>query len=534
MNGDRPPEAASSAPAISREWLATLRSLTLPEVEGGMAKALVARLEQLRYELIETAQQLEESGADESDSAESELSPDASARPRSWSRRGRVSGMPSASTILGTASHLGTTKKEDTPREQQPKFKRPESPARPTVTREKPAPPKPTVEPRSWRPPVEPPAPAVDPPNPKVTKNAPTAEVPAAPKRPKPRPTSQVGTGVRWWSIPVVWGLVLPFALILGLAGAESLRSAVQLSGLNAALLDPAASPESILTAGKQLSSSPLARWDARRELLLAEATLRSHPETPEEARKAALRHLERASNRAPGSIWHLWNLASLADGEEAEKAWKRLAQSESREPALREASALRQWQTSDRAVAIESLRKLLREFPERALPVVEQLLKEGMASGEALEILPDSPRSLAALIPLAEKQAVIGLRPAIELRLTRMEERATKGSDEGISADDWLALGDLHQWLGQSSQAVAAWKRVATDPGEGTAAMLRLARLEFEQKQFAECVRWVNEIRGESISSQERDEIDQLRKQAESELAEMAHPERLTPIQAN
>jgi tetratricopeptide (TPR) repeat protein len=319
-------------------------------------------------------------------------------------------------------------------------------------------------------------------------------------------------------------------AAILGSFGAETLRVSVPQAELARVLHRPESTPDEVRQAARQLVSSPLTRYSARRDLFMAEATARVHDETREHAESSRLKYLERASAKEPLSDWHRLNFARAAKddasrAEEIDSSWDILSKSHSAEPLVQEQLAFRRVDKGELEKALEQFRRMLEATPERTDDVLSQLLARNVSLKEAWNVVPNSPIALARLYEMSERETVIGLRKEIEVRLTQLDPRASNSGVATWTPDDWAALGMLSQGFERWDEAAHAWQQAVTMEPSRRDWKYSLARVRFEQKEFEECEETLAELLMSKLSPDMLSQVKALQDQLISARAEQAMP---------
>lgn len=341
---------------------------------------------------------------------------------------------------------------------------------------------------------------------------------------------SEIDITIRWWSAPVFLAFSLMIAAVLGSLGAETLRVSSPQAELARVLRRPGSTPDEVRQAARQLVSSPLTRYSATRDLLMAEATARVHDESNENADSNGLKHLERASAKEPLSDWHRLNFAHAAKddasrADDVDSSWRILTKTRSAEPLLQEQLAFHRVEKGELAEAAEQFKKMLQATPERTDRVVSQLLARNVSLKEAWDVVPNSPIALAKLYEMSERETVIGLRKEIEVRLTQLDPRASNSGIASWKSADWAALGTLSQGFKRWHEAAHAWQQaVIMDPSRRDW-KYSLARARFEQKQFEECEETLAELLMSKLSPDLLSQVKALQDQLTSARAEEAMP---------
>ncbi|MBX9652389.1 hypothetical protein K2Y11_02095 [bacterium] len=341
---------------------------------------------------------------------------------------------------------------------------------------------------------------------------------------------SEIGIPIRWWSAPVFLAFSLMIAAVLGSLGAETLRVSAPQAELARVLRRPESTPDEVRQAARQLVSSPLTRYSATRDLLMAEATARVHDESNESVESNRLKHLERASAKEPLSDWHRLNFvnAAKADASRADdvaSSWEILSKSRSAEPLLQEQLALHRVEKGELAEAVEQFKRMLEATPERTDGVVSQLLARNVSLKEAWNVVPNSPLALAKLYEMSERETVIGLRKEIEVRLTQLDPRASNSGVASWKPADWAALGTLSQGFERWDEAAHAWQQAVTMEPSRRDWMYSLARVRFEQKEFDECEETLTGLLMSRLSPDLLSQVKALQDQLTSARAEQAMP---------
>jgi tetratricopeptide (TPR) repeat protein len=306
----------------------------------------------------------------------------------------------------------------------------------------------------------------------------------------------------RWWNIPIAITLLVGIAVAMGGIGVEVMRVAHSKAILARALNDPKATGDQIVAIVRGMRSSPLARWDADRELLTARAMLLASERTagpatsdPSTQRENARVHFRRAADRNPLSPWHRMNVALTASAHLAEGFWDKLAPLESHEPMIAEQSALYQIQAGSRALGIERIGKIIQSQPSSAGRLARSLLAAGASVNELMAVMPDSPDAINGLLTILQTDAVIGLRRAVEERLTQLTLRATNSDGVAWKADDWGTWGEIDIRLERWSEAASKIERaIELDPSQVRYKLL-LASIRTEQQNVDEAKRLLAEL---------------------------------------
>ena len=346
---------------------------------------------------------------------------------------------------------------------------------------------------------------------------------------------SEIGIPIRWWNAPVFLALSLFIAAILGGVGFETLRVSVPQASLTRVLRQSDSTPDEVRQAAQQLVSSPLTRYDAARELLMAEATRRVNEGDAETRQANVVRHLERATAKEPLSPWHRLNFALTAKSaskqpEDIASIWASLEKNPSAEPLIQEQVAFHQIDQGETAAATKQLKNLLTSDPTRTDSVVAQLLAKRFSLDDSLAVIPDSPVSLACLLNLAERETVIGLRRQIEVRLTQIDPHATNSLAQSWKPVDWAALGAVYQGFQRWDEAAEAWERaVAAEPSKREW-KFPLAKVRFEQKRYEECEDAIAELLVSKLPPDLLDEVRTLQDQVTDALATDAVPSGVPP----
>jgi len=364
---------------------------------------------------------------------------------------------------------------------------------------------------------------AADPPQAKAERTFPAMSLPE-PDR------SEIGMAIHWWSAPVFLALSLMIAAVLGGFGAETLRVSSPQAELTRVLRRPDSTPDQVRQTARQLVSSPLTRYSANRDLLMAEATARVHDEASDDADSKFIKHLERASAKEPLSDWHRLNVAHATKGEvnrleEVATVWKILAKSHSAEPLVQEQLAFHHVEMGDLADAVGQLKSMLEADPERTDRIVSQLLSRRVSLDDSLEVVPNSPIAWMKLYELSERETVIGLRQQVEVRLTQMDPGATNSEAASWKPTEWAALGALFQGFERWDDAADAWQKCVSGDPSRRDWKYSLARARFEQKRFDDCEDALAELLMSKLSPDMLSQVKALQDQVTSARAEEAMP---------
>lgn len=412
--------SAESLDSASREFLERVRALRIPEDVAKRNPALARQLREQHQSYLELVER---------------------------ALTGAMASPSAAMTERGT----GTRSAGNLPRVADLMQKRPTSTAalnRPPITASRPisVPTRP-VERLEARPKTKPD------PRPRAVPHR-SAELPSVVARlagmTKPNRSEWTGS-IRWWSAPIALAASVLVAGTVGIVSVENLNVHARTLPLAKVLENPSATPDEIRQAAQALPASPLVRWDARREQLLAQAALRTmDPNDP--ARIATRdRHFERALERATGSAWYQVQVALTADG--ADPRWQSFASRNLPEPSIQEAVLFHTW-SRDGDPPMDKLRGHLAAYPERSGSVVDRLLAKGLSPAQAVDLVPDTQAAVESLIELDRKRHPVGLASAIEVRLTQLEQHATSLSDPEEKSDAVDRLNALRQgWAQDASE---------------------------------------------------------------------------------
>ncbi len=313
---------------------------------------------------------------------------------------------------------------------------------------------------------------------------------------------SDISIPARWWNIPVAITLLVGIAVAIGGIGVEVIRVAHSQSVVAGVLHDPKATSDQIVAAARSLRSSPLARWDANRELLTARATLLAMERSTalssvdqSTQRENARVLFRRAADRNPQSPWHRLNVALAAPATLAAGYWEKLAPLASHEPMVAEQSALYQIRAGSRSEGLADIRKAIQSQPSSAGRLARSLLAAGASINEMMSVIPDSPDAVGGLLTILQTDAVIGLRRAVEERLTQLTLRATKSDGLAWKADDWGNWGKIETRLERWTEAAAKFERALELDPTHVRYKLLLASVRTEQQNTDEAKRLLSEL---------------------------------------
>jgi tetratricopeptide (TPR) repeat protein len=302
------------------------------------------------------------------------------------------------------------------------------------------------------------------------------APVPRAEKRQRGNDRADLTLPARWWNIPFALASVVACAVLVGGLGVETIRVHRSQAILAKTLANPQATPDAIVAAARSMESSPLARWDAYREHLLAQATLLACERSPglasadRQTQRDNARHLfKRAAERSPGSPYHQLNRALLASETDANERWNRIEQIPRPDGVIQEQIALRQIRVGQTAKGIDQLRSLLAKEPASAGRIVQSLLAAGVGTAVAMEMVPDAPPAWLDLAMLLKREAVIGLRREIEERLDQVDARSASDPSivtSAVKAAEWGEVEiQLERWDRAARWAERAIEQDPTNP---------------------------------------------------------------------
>lgn len=341
---------------------------------------------------------------------------------------------------------------------------------------------------------------------------------------------SDINIPARWWNIPVAITLLVGIAVAIGGIGVEVMRVAHSQAVVARVLNDPKASGDQIVAAARGMRSSPLARWDANRELLIARATLLAMERSTgissidqSTQRENARILFRRAADRHPQSPWHRMNVALAAPATLAAGYWEKLAPLASHEPTIVEQAALYQIRAGNRAQGFEEIGKTIQSQPTSASRLARSLLNSGASINELMSVIPDSPDAIGGLLTILQTDAVIGLRRAIEERLTQLTLRATNSDGMAWESSDWAEWGEIEARLERWSEAAAKFERaIELDPTHVRYKLL-LASVRTEQQNTDEAKRLLSEL-PVKLSAQEETQRRNI-------LAKLAPPSPTAPV---
>lgn len=282
---------------------------------------------------------------------------------------------------------------------------------------------------------------------------APDADVPS-PSQTRTAYPCEWRVDLRWWNSPF---LVVTTAIVvcaLGWFAMESMTLGTTMSTLASELDRSQIDEEYVRSLCRRMSDTRIARRDARRDYLLARATVRLGDPKQESVRSTVQRQLRRAISQAPAVLWYRVSLASWSlpatNPHELEMA-RHMADAE---PAALESLAQVLKRMGRHEDATELFRQSLSLDPARTSEVVGRLLEDRMPLEEALSIVPDDLDALAQLVKIAQPWNERALRKEVELKLTRIESRAPNRPNSG-SADDPPVenpvVARLRAWLASS-----------------------------------------------------------------------------------
>jgi tetratricopeptide (TPR) repeat protein len=344
----------------------------------------------------------------------------------------------------------------------------------------------------------------------------------------------------RWWNIPVVLVLVVGIAVTMGGLGVEIIRIAYQQSVLARTMRDPKSSSDEIIAQARSLRSSPLNRWDAHRELIVAHATLLASQRqgTSLSANDKASLHdnvrylFRRARDRSPASPWHQVNLALGTKEPDAAPLWEAIAHSGTRDAAIIEQLALHQIERStnmaDKQAGLAQMQSIMKTDADRTGPIVTALLAAGLSPTEILKWVPHHPRSYRSILDLMDSQAVIGLRRAVEEQLTHSADHAT--NQDAATADDDAAWGEIEMRLERWDRARAFIEKALQRQPDRPRWKLLLAEIGAAQNNWDQARRLLAELPIRLPSD------ESLRRESILEKMEKSNPSSIkgSPIQAN
>jgi tetratricopeptide (TPR) repeat protein len=304
----------------------------------------------------------------------------------------------------------------------------------------------------------------------------------------------------RWWNVPLALAFAIGLAVAIGGAGVETIRVARSQSILSEIIQNPKSTSQEVAQAARESRTSPLHRWDAMREWSVARATLvaiertspRMSPIDHANQQENVRNLFRRAAERHPSSPYHLLNRALTASQPDSERLWEELSAKELTDPILAEQVALYRVRSGDKKVGLASLQTELQNNPSRTGPVIRSLLDSGLSASEATAIVPNHPTAWGTILDLNDTQARIGLRRAIEDRLTQFDERATT---EKRTAADWGDWGAVEARLERRDRATDAYKKAIELDPTSTRYKLSLAEVRAAQREWDEARRLLAEL---------------------------------------
>lgn len=316
-------------------------------------------------------------------------------------------------------------------------------------------------------------------PAPAIVEPQPTVELLAAPLQ-----SAELQLPARWWNVGLLLLAFIPGAAAYSWLSVANMTTAWTLTDLQDALTSANAERRTIEYAVDEPTSSPLARFDGRRDYLVAQAFYRLDPLTTDPVKK----NLERAISREPANVWNRLTLAMLEQSEvgdmgEPAEQWDHVRRLSNAEPAYWGPLAKHWCDSHEPEKAVAAYRKLLIHRPESTEAALRNLSASSIDIEESLRAVPASAiASLQAALFLRE-QRVADWRERTELLLTKIAKDMSKRS-----ADDLAAEAELCQLLDRTEESMALLSEALLRRPDRHEWRLRLARLHYGSEQFAEC----------------------------------------------